>query len=51
MAPLPFINYSNATKVSLLGISLTEDEDEFVFGGEKNIRENENKRIKVMPDI
>ena len=35
MAPLPFVNYSNATKVSLLGISLTEDEDEFVFGGEK----------------
>ena len=45
MAPLPFINYSNATKVSLLGISLTEDEDEFVFEA-KNIRENENKRIK-----
>ena len=39
MAPLPFINYSNATKVSLLGISLTEDEDEFVFRGEKHQRE------------
>ena len=35
---ITFVSYNNATKANLLGILLTEDEDEFVFQGEKHKR-------------
>ena len=46
VAPLRLGNYCNATKVNLLGILLTEDEDEFVFQGEKHQRERKTNALK-----